>query len=295
MMDYLQRLIGPLSVAMTAALAYLLAEAAWPGLQRLWQRRPSRARVPRLPRLPWRAWLAVPATAILAASFWLPAWGNLSFGLPSSERPPVLISVYLLGVGLMSALYLGRRMTETEEERLIRGIGQLVIAFTSALPVHPSLFKALAEAAESTEEPVRSLALRAVNAYYAGGSAARAVDELRRLGNPFLDQLADILEVAHEAERAVLRRVLDELRDRIQAHERLRGEAKSELDGIIGQATLVQAIGLLFVLLVSRTGLRSAYTDTPQGQLVFIGLMSVALAISYWIERKVHSFKERGI
>lgn len=294
-MDYLQRLMGPLSMAMAAALAYLLAEAAWPGVQRLWQRRPPRARIPRPPRLPWRAWLAVPAAAILAASFWLPAWDNLGFGLATPERPPVLISVYLLGAGLISALYLGRRMTEAEEERLTRGIGQLVIAFTSALPVHPSLFKALAEAAESTEEPVRGLALRTVNTYYAGGSVTRAVDELRRLGHPFLDQFADILEVAREAEVTVLRRVLEELRDRIQAHERLRSEAKSELDGITGQASMVQGIGLLFVLMISRTTLRSAYTGSLQGELVFMGLMSVALAISYWIERKVLSFKERGI
>jgi len=86
---------------------------------------------------------------------------------------------------------------------------------------------------------------------------------------------------------------LDGLADRLRKHEELRNKTETELGAITGQTQVIQLVGLGVIFVIAAISmLRSAYSGQT-AQLFFIGLASVAVIASYYIDQRILSLKER--
>ncbi len=219
----------------------------------------------------------------------LPVAILLAFGF----RTP-LISGYILLVGLLVSLYLGRRARAEERARLLPQIIDLVTAFKGVYRVRPSVFSALEEASTKIQDPLRTFVGLTVQAFYITASSKRAMAEMRRrVNNVYLNQFLYILESAEQARAETVYEALDNLIERLRQQDSLRAQGEVDLTAITSTTKIIQFMSLAFIFVIAFTGLRTAYTDSTRAQFLFIGLASVAVGTSYYIEWRVMRLKER--
>ena len=152
----------------------------------------------------------------------------------------------------------------------------------------------LEEARDKVDQPLRGWVTSTVQAFRATSSAKRALAELRKKSdNPYLHQFVYILEMSDEAEPETVVQALEGLADRLRRHEELRNKTETEMGAITGQTRVIQlvSLGAIFIIAVI-SGLRSAYSSQT-AQLFFIGLVSIAVTASYYIDQRILSLKEK--
>jgi Flp pilus assembly protein TadB len=208
-------------------------------------------------------------------------------------RVPV-ISFYLL---VAAALVLWRdiRRLERERKRLNPDqILQFVMAFRAEYTLQPSVFSMMEKVMDRTTGPLRNLMKVTAQAFFLTASPQRAFEELRRRSdNVYLNQFAYILEMAENASPEAVIKALQGLELRLRSHSELRREVQSNLASIGTQTMIMQAVaGAILVGVALVPMLRQAYT-TPFGQFVYVGVLTVMLASSYYIDQETRKLAER--
>ena len=72
----------------------------------------------------------------------------------------------------------------------------------------------------------------------------------------------------------------------------MRAKSEISLAAITGQTTFIQVLSLIIIFGIGITGVRSFYVDSLQSQVLFVSLASVALATSWYIDRRTQAIKE---
>jgi len=133
-----------------------------------------------------------------------------------------------------------------------------------------------------------------VQVFRVTSSASRALAKLRKKAdNPYLHQFVYILEMSEQAGQKTVLEALEDLADRLRRHEELRNKTETEMGAITGQTRVIQlvSLGAIFIVAVI-SGLRSAYSSQA-AQLFFIGMASIAVIASYYIDQMILSLKEK--
>ncbi len=226
----------------------------------------------------WKSLVPLIAAVILA----LLMWGA------------VIIQLYLLVVGVAATIYSLRRQRVERKLMESRQILQLILAFRSAYQLQPSVFSTLDRVKDRVQEPLRGLMDAVIQAYYLTSSPERAFSALReRTTNVYLNQFAYILEMSESASATAVVKALDNLVERLRSHDELRRETESSLTSITGQTSVMQRVaGAIVVAVALVPGLRRPYVS-PLGQLLYVGLLTVILAGSYYIDRQIAGLLER--
>lgn len=233
--------------------------------------------LPQFGRLGWRGYFPLLIAAILAWRFAAP-----------------LISGYLVILGGLVTLYLARRARLGERAQMDRQVDQLTTAFLSFYQLRPTVFSALEQACQKVDQPLQGQVALAVQAFYITASPDRAFNELeRRVDNVYLTQFVYILRRTERASREVVMIALKELLERLKAHRDLRSEAEKGLASVTGQTFIIQVLSMIVVFLIAFTGLSEAYTSSWGGQLLFVLVVSLMVATSYFLERRAISLKEQ--
>jgi hypothetical protein len=237
------------------------------------------------PWLNWRTLVPVFIALLLALLMARP------FTAKEEASPPYLISAYVVAVGVLVSWYQVKRAERVERARLDKQVADLVMAFGSTYQLQPTIFSTLEEARGKVDQPLRGWVTSTVQAFRATSSAKRALAELRKKSdNPYLHQFVYILEMSDEAEPETVVQALEGLADRLRRHEELRNKTETEVGAITGQTRVIQLVSLGVVFVIAASGLRSAYSNL---QLLFIGLASMAVIASYYIDQRILSLKER--
>ena len=245
-------------------------------------RRRGIALLPQFERLSWRAYLPLFTAVILAWCFAAP-----------------LISGYLVILGALLTLYLARRARLGERVQMDRQVTQLATAFHSIYQLRPAVFSALEQACEKVDQPLRDQVALAVETFYISALPDRAFNGLEQgVDNVYLAQFVYILRRTEKASREVVMSALEELMERLRAHKDMRDEAEKNLASVTGQTLIIQVLSVIVVFLIAFASLggvplREAYTSSWGGQFLFILVISVMVATSYFLERRAMSLKER--
>ncbi len=204
-----------------------------------------------------------------------------------------LISFYLLAAG---ALVLWRDVRRSERERkLLKSdqILQFVVAFRAEYSLQPSVFSMMEKVMDRTTGTLRNLMKVTAQTFFLTSSPQRAFEELRkRTDNVYLNQFAYILEMAESAAPEAVIKALQGLELRLRSHSELRREVQSNLASIGTQTMIMQVVAAGILLAVSLVPmLRQAYT-TSFGQFVYMGVLTVMLASSYYIDHETQKLGE---
>ncbi|MFQ5792456.1 MAG: hypothetical protein ACE5JI_18455, partial [Acidobacteriota bacterium] len=235
--------------------------------------------LPRFQRLDWKAYIPIPIALFLAWQFW---------------TVPPIISVYVLIVGGLAALYLANKAGLSERVLLDRQVTDLALAFHSIYQLKSSVFSALEEAARKIDDPLRFYVMRAVQTFFVTGRPNRAFEELRsRVENPYLDQFLYILDRAETSRREEILKTLRRLIARLEEVEELRSETEVNLAVIGGQTFFIQVISLLIIAGIALTPLKSAYLNSIGAQIIFVVLATIGVVTSWVIDHKTAELKER--
>jgi len=236
---------------------------------------------------------------------WLPQFGRLdwkvyaplpfAFLMAILMRDGPLISIYVAVVGVLTSLYLIGRSRGEERAKIDVEVAKLAEAFRSIYKIRPSIFSALEEARLKVAQPLRTHVTAAVETFYITSSPKRAFAELReRVDNPYLNQFLYILERSETARREAVLEALDDLIARLRRHEELRRATETNLTVITGQTQIILIISVLMIFAIALIDpLRTVYTGSLGGQLLFIGVATIGVYTAYRIDRKVISLKER--
>jgi len=205
-----------------------------------------------------------------------------------------LISFYLVVAG---ALVLWRDVRRLERERkLVKPdqILQFVMAFRAEYTLQPSVFSMMEKVMDRTTGQLRSLMKVTAQAFFLTSSPQRAFAELRkRTDNVYMNQFAYILEMAENAAPEAVIKALQGLEFRLRSHSELRREVQSNLASIGTQTMIMQVVASAILLAVALVPmLRQAYT-TSFGQFVYVGVLTVMLASSYYIDHEIQKLGER--
>jgi Flp pilus assembly protein TadB len=205
-----------------------------------------------------------------------------------------LISAYGIVVGLLITIYYIRRDQKAMRRLPARQIFQLILSFRSMYQLQPSVFSTLDLVKSKIDEPLRGLIGVVAQTYFLTSSPQRAFAELRRRsGDVYLNQLAYILEMSETARPGAVVEALDNLVERLRRHDQLRRETESNLATITGQTKFIQVIAVLVIAAVSLVPqLHEAYMSTS-GQILFIAIVSVMLAASYYLQYVIDKLAER--
>lgn len=205
-----------------------------------------------------------------------------------------LISPFFLLVGFGITYYLSRRLYIARRLKTDSQVLELVVAFRGIFKVRPAVFAALEEARKKIGQPLNEHVAACVQAFYVTSSPQKAYAELqRRVRNPYLDQFVFILERTETASREVVYDALDNLAIRMRRHEDLRAKSEVNLAAITGQTTFIQVLSLLIIVGIGLTAVRDFYVESAQTQMLFIGLICIALFTSWYIDRRTQAIKER--
>jgi len=212
---------------------------------------------------------------------------------PEKASPPFLLSAYIVAVGVLASWYQVKRAERVGRSRLDKQMADLVMAFHSIYQLQPTIFSTLEEARSKVDEPLRGWVASTVQAYHATSSAKRAFAELRKKAdNPYLHQFVYILKMSEAAEHETMLEALEGLADQLRRHGELRNKTEAAVGAITGQTQVIQLVGLGLIFAISASGLRSAYRS-QFAQSLFIGMVSVAVIASYYIDQKILRLKER--
>ena len=269
-------MVRTLTIGVLLILGYLAVDELLFRLRPVLRRR-GIALLPEFGRLDWKTYLPLLIAVVLAWRFAVP-----------------LISGYLVILGVLIALHLARQARLGERAQMDRQVDQLTTAFRSIYQLRPAVFSALEQACQKVDQPLRGQVALAVEAFYISADPTRAFDELeRRVDNVYLTQFVYILRRTEIASREVVLSALGSLEERLMAHREMRSEAEAELAAVTGQTRIIQVISVIIVFLLAFTGLGEAYTSSRGSQLLFIVVVSVMVATSYFLERRALSLKER--
>jgi Flp pilus assembly protein TadB len=273
-------------VAGVGLLGYvLLDEFVFAARPQLRQR--TRQQLSQLGHLPWTAYIPLPIALVLAYLM----------------RDSLLIGFFLAVVGFASSYYLAQRAREMRSTRIDREIITLVESFRSLYRIRPAIFSALEEARKKIDEPLRSHVTAAVQTFYVTSSQEKAFSQLRRrTNNPYLNQFVYILERSDDARREAVLDALQDLLDRLRRREDLRRQTETDLTMVTLQTRLILGISVIVILAIALIDpLRTIYTgpllerrEAPLGrQLLFCGVVTIAIYTAYRIDRRIKSLKER--
>ena len=219
----------------------------------------------------------------------------VTMGLAFLMQEGPLISFYMLVLGVAITYYLATRSLRQEEVKLDEEIEALVESFRNIYRIRPATFSALEEARTKVGEPLRSYMTTAVETFYVTSSQARAFAELRRRSdNPYLNQFVYVLERIDQARQEAILDALQDLIERLRRREELRRQTEIDLTVITAQTRIMLIISILMIIGISLIpSFRRAYTDSLAGQLIFVGVVSIAAYTAYRIDRRVMELKER--
>jgi Flp pilus assembly protein TadB len=205
-----------------------------------------------------------------------------------------LVSLYLVAVAVTMLV---RDLRRAEKEHTVLKpdqILQFVVAFRGEYSLQPVVFSMLEKVTEKTSEPLRSLMRITAQTYFLTSSPERAFQELRaRTDNVYVSQLAYVLEMSENAAPQAVIKALEGLEARLRSHSELRREVRAEMSSIATQTLIMQVVAggiLLAVALVP--SLRQVYTSRF-GQAFYVGVLTIMLASSYYIDRETQGLAER--
>jgi pilus assembly protein TadC len=205
-----------------------------------------------------------------------------------------MISPFFLIIGFGITWYLSLRLHIAARLKQDSQILELAVAFRGIFKVRPAVFAALEEARKKVGEPLNEHVAATVQAFYVTSSPQKAYAELqRRVRNPYMDQFVFILERSETASRDIVYTALEQLIHRMRRHEELRSKSEVNLAAITGQTTFIQVLSLIIIFGIGLTAVRNFYVNSTNTQLLFIGLVTVALATSWYIDRRTQAIKER--
>jgi len=220
----------------------------------------------------------------------------ITLSLAYLMRDGLLISIYLIALGVLITLYyvFWRTKAKAETELNVE-ILKLVEEFHGQYKLTPPIFLALSQSRLKVNEPLRGHVTATVESFYVTASQKRAFTELRqRVPNSYLNQFVYILERSETASREVVQQALERLVARLRRREQLREETETDLTMITGQTKLILILGIAMLLVMaSIPSLRDVYTQSRNGQILFIVLASIGVLTTYYIDRRTTSLKEK--
>lgn len=236
----------------------------------------------------WRTFVPAFIALLLALLMARPFTGK------EETSSPYLISAYVVAVGVLVSWYQARRAERAVRARLDKQVADLVMAFRSTYQLQPAIFSTLEEARDKVDQPLRGWVTSTVQVFRVTSSASRALTKLRKKAdNPYLHQFVYILEMSEEAGQKTVLEALEDLADRLRRHDELRNKTETEMGAITGQTRIIQlvSLGAIFIIAII-SGLRSAYSSKT-AQLFFIGMASITVVASYYIDQRILSLKEK--
>ena len=219
----------------------------------------------------------------------------ISFALAYLMREGLLISVYLIVLGVLITLYYVFWRTRARAEMTLNAeILKLVEEFQGQYRLTPPIFLALSQSRLKVAEPLRGHVTATVETFYVTASQKRAFTELRRrVPNSYLNQFVYILERSETARREVVQKALERLVARMRKREQLRAETETDLTMITGQTQLILVLGIGMLLLVALIpSLREVYTRSRNNQILFIVMATIGALTTYYIDQRTTSLKE---
>ena len=89
---------------------------------------------------------------------------------------------------------------------------------------------------------------------------------------------------------------LESLSARLRSRESLQRETEVELGSITSQTGMIQFIGIGVLFLISLVPiLHNVYLQNPAARVLYIILLSVAVAASVVIDRRIDNLRERAL
>ena len=206
----------------------------------------------------------------------------------------VILSPFLLLVGLVIAIYRVRQNMAKATQITPRQVLQLVLSFRGAYQLEPAVFKSLQEANKKIEGPLRDLVNICVETFFLTSSPERAFNEFRkRTDNILLHQFIYILEMSESASDVAMAEALDAFVARLHRHANLRNQVETGLVGITQQTRFLQiVIVVVAFMVVAVPYFRDVYASGVLGRVGFMAIVLVILGVSYQIEKQVEDLKK---
>lgn len=210
------------------------------------------------------------------------------------DKHAYLAALYIIVVGFGWAIRQARKEAVSRRMLINQQVNDLVHSFRSVFRVRPTVFSALEESNRKIPPPVGSAVNHAVTTFYVTSLPRRALDELRaRIENPYMEQLIYILERGEDAKHEDIIAALDGLMIRLRRARDLRDQSEVNMTVISGQTRIIQMIAVTCVAAVAALPMfRGAYENTF-GQFVFMGIASVGVLTSWYIDKKSTELKEK--
>ena len=229
-------------------------------------------------------------TRYLTRSVLMPAL--IFFGMGLLMRNIILTPfLWVIGVGLT---YLRIQQVMAVEGTITpRDVAQLVIAFRGAYQLQPAAFRSLEVAGSKVREPLKGTIRSVVNTFFSSSRPELAFDEFRRRTNSImLNQFIYILEMSESASNESVTEALDAFVTRLRQQEELQRQVETGLASITGQTSFMQILAVLVGFVVALIpGFRTIYAGSIGGQLLYIIIVSIIAAASYFIEKRVANLK----
>ena len=205
----------------------------------------------------------------------------------------IVLTPFLWLVGGGIAYFRIRQVIAQETSITPRDVSQLVIAFRGAYQLQPAAFKSLEVAADKVRDPLRSMIKIVVNIYFNSARPELAFEEFRkRTNNVLLNQFIYILEMSESASDESVTEALDAFVVRLRRQEELQRQVETGLASITGQTGFMQVLAMIIAYVVALIpGFRGVYSASLVGRLGYIILVSVIIAASYLIEKRIIELK----
>ena len=205
-----------------------------------------------------------------------------------------IAALYIFIVGFGWALRQAHKEAVSRRMLINQQVSDLVHSFRSVFRVRPTVFSALEESNRKIPPPVGSAVNHAVTTFYVTSLPRRALDELRaRIDNPYMEQLIYILERGEDAKHEDIMAALDGLMIRLRRARDLRDQSEVNMTVISGQTKIIQMIAVTCVAVVAALPMfRGAYESTL-GQFLFMGIASIGVLTSWYIDKKSTELKEK--
>lgn len=247
----------------------------------------------------WRTYAMIIFTILLAFLFARPVTRTVPPEFEGAAPVDVtghcyIVAVFVLVVGLWWSIRQARKARVSERMMINDQVGMLVHNFRSVFRIRPTVFSALEDANRKIQPPVGTAVAHAVTTFYVTSLPRRALDELRsRIHNPYMEQLIYILERGEDARHEDILGALEDLIVRLRRAREIRDHSEVNMTVITGQTRIIQLIAVSLVTVVAVVPrLRFAYESLP-GQLIFLGIASVGVLTSWYIDKRSTELKER--
>lgn len=208
----------------------------------------------------------------------------------------VLVAAYLGVTGIALYGYLGQQALSVTREQVSGSIGELVAAYYSAYLVVPTVFNAMAEAAQTITNPRLQAALqRALDAFGAGRTTEEALNQLvADVEDPYLAQFSFILLHSSESNQTEILAALQALGKRLDQRKRLRDRSRVALALVSGTVRFLQsANGAVIAMAVLLPFWWSYYSASISHQAILMIGATVALMGSWYFENQLQQLRER--